>query len=413
MKKIKSIPLIILLIIYLAISCVFNYSLYCFSKENNNHQFYMITIYFMGEIISFILFLFPFKRELSLDYKVEPIVFSRNNSNNNSSLSGGDDMLSLDSDFDNNDSTETDNERSFNLEHPFIGLKSISFLLPGLLDLCSKFLIINGIKILSTDSIFRPVFCLLFTMFFSKIILKINFDPSTKMGYILLIISLIFIGFYYQFFDKINYLYLEFNNNIFLGLSFFFIAELLACFKYILHAKFFLIGDIYFFKIVAFEGLFGFVISIIILLFAINLNCPFSTEDTFNNIFCNGKKIESDLFKTINDIKININLKWVLFYFFSPIFYSLFGALFSKYNGIMSRVSVDCSGISFWILDLAILNNNDLNLLSYILCFICLITLVGGMIICSEFGEYSINNGKLEDNIKNNMNIKDKDNIKI
>ena len=197
----------------------------------------MITIYFMGEIISFILFLFPFKRELSLDYKVEPIVFSRNNSNNNSSLSGGDDMLSLDSDFDNNDSTETDNERSFNLEHPFIGLKSISFLLPGLLDLCSKFLIINGIKILSTDSIFRPVFCLLFTMFFSKIILKINFDPSTKMGYILLIISLIFIGFYYQFFDKINYLYLEFNNNIFLGLSFFFIAELLACFKYILSIR--------------------------------------------------------------------------------------------------------------------------------------------------------------------------------
>ena len=410
MKKIKSIPLIILLIVYLAISCVFNYSLYCFSKEDNNHQFYMITIYFMGEITSFILFLFPLKKELFLDYKVEPIVFSRNNSNNNSSLSGGDDMLSLDCDFDNNDSTETDNERSFNLEHPFIGLKSISFLLPGLLDLCSKFLIINGIKILSTDSIFRPVFCLLFTMIFSKIILKINFDSSTKMGYILLIISLIIIGFYYQFFDQINHLYLE-SNNIILGLSFFIIAELLACFKYILQAKYFLIGDIYFFKIVAFEGLFGFVISIIILLFSINLNCPFPKEDKFYSIFCNGKKIESDLFETINDIKNNINLKWVLFYFFSPIFYSLFGALFSKYNGIMSRVSIDCSGISFWIFDLAILKNDNLNLLSYILCFVCLIILIGGMIICSEFGEYSINNGKIEDNIKNNINITD--NIKI
>jgi hypothetical protein len=393
MKKIKSIPLIILVLLYLFFSSVFNYSLYCLSMENNNHQFYMITIYFMGEIISFILFLLPFKQKIFLDYKAEPINMSPNNSNNNSSLSGDDSSLNIDDEFENNDSSEIDNERYFNFEHPFIGLKPISFLIPGLLDFFSKFLIINGINILNTDSLFRPVFCLLFTIIFSKILLKINIDKSTKIGYLLIIISLIILALYYQFFEQVHKLYLE--SNIIIGLSFFLVAELLSCFKNILQAKYFIIGDIHFFRIVAFEGLFGFILSVIILILAINLNCPLSIDNKYKNIFCNGKKIESDLFKTINDIKSNNKTKWALFYLSCPLFYSLFGALFSKYNGIMSRVSIEYCGICFWIVELAIINNNNFSLVSYILCFICIITSIVGMIMISEYGEYSINKGKL------------------
>ena len=106
-------------------------------------------------------------------------------------------------------------------------------------------------------------------MTLSKIILKINIDISTKIGYFLIIITLILTGIFYQYFGSVKDLYLE--SNIILGLSLFLGGELLSSFQYILQAKYFMIGDIYVFKVVAFEGLFGFILSIILLLFAINL----------------------------------------------------------------------------------------------------------------------------------------------
>lgn len=116
------------------------------------------------------------------------------------------------------------------------------------------------------------------------------------------------------------------------------------------------------------------------------------------------KKIESDLFTTLNEIQNNDKIKWGICYFFSPFFYSLFGALFIKYNGIMSRVAINCCGISFWIFVLVILKDNSLNLISYIICIICIISIIGGMTICSEFGEYSINKEDLDN--KRNIKIK-------
>lgn len=398
MKKIKSIPLILLAFAYLFISCIFNYSLYSMSKEHYIHQYYMIVIYFFGEINSFLLFLLPLKKEYFLDYKLGPIIFSPTNSNNNISSSisesEGDDAL-IEGDFENNNSSEIEYERSFNLEQPFIGLKSISYLIPGLLDFCSKLLIINGIHILTTDTIFRPVFCLIFTMSLSKIILKINIDTSTKIGYFLIIISLVLTGIFYQYIGSVKDLFLE--SNVIFGISLFLLGELLSSFQYILQAKYFMIGDIYFFKVVAFEGLFGFILSIILLLFAINYDCPFQSKSQYNYFFCNGKNLESDLFKAIIDLKSKERI-WAISYFFSPLLYSLFGALFIKYNGIISRVAIHCCGISFWIFSLAVLKNNNLNLISYIICFICIITIIGGMTICSEFGEYYIDKGKSSNN---------------
>ena len=404
MKKIKSISLLLLSFIYLFLSCIFNYSLYSLSKENYNHQYYMITIYFLGEIASFILFLLPLNKEFFLDYKLGPIILSPTNSNNNISSSMSEDDGGVDSltDGDSENNSTLEYEKSFNIEQPFIGLKSISYLIPGLLDFCSKLLIINGIHILTTDTIFRPVFCLLFTILFSKIILKINIDKYTKGGFILIIITLIVTGIFYQCLGSIKDLYLE--SNIILGLSLLLGGELLSTFQYILQAKYFMIGDIYFFKLVAFEGLFGFALSIILLLFAINYNCPFDSNSIYENIFCNGKKIESDLFTTLNEIQNNNKIKWGICYFFSPFFYSLFGALFIKYNGIMSRVAINCCGISFWIFVLVILKDNSLNLISYIICIICIISIIGGMTICSEFGEYSINKEDLDN--KRNIKIK-------
>ena len=389
MKKIKSIPLILLVFIYFLISNIFNYSLFLLSKEKSGHQYYLLTIYFFGEVITFTLFLLPLKKENFSDYKISILGISRTNS----SISENGDTINTE-EFENNEDSDIEVEQSFHLDQPFIGLKIISFIIPGLLDFISKYLIINGIHILSTDSFIRPLFCLMITIITSKYLLKINIDEATKLGCILLLISLILAIIYFQFFDSIKDLHLD--CNIILGLLFFTIGELLSCFHSFLQTEYFMIGDIHFFKVVAFEGLFGFALSIILLLLTINLNCPFSIKSKNKNLFCNGKKIESDIFKAFSDFINNREMKWILLYLLSAIINSLFSALFNKYNGIISRASIECSGFCLWIFSLVILKNDNLNIISFIISFACIISLVGGMIICSEFGEYSLHNKALE-----------------
>lgn len=401
-KKINSIPLLLLAFIYFLISNILNYSLFHLSREKTGHQYYLLMIYFFGEIITFPLFLLPLKKEFFPDYKLSPLALSRTNS----SISESDEALNIDSDFENNESDydyDNGNEHSFHLDQPFIGLKIISFLIPGLLDFLSKYLIINGIHILSTDSFIRPLLSLIITIILSKFILKINIDQNTKFGCIIILLSLILAIIYFQFLESIENLHLD--KNIILGLSFLVIGELLSCFHSLLQNQYFIIGDIRFFKVVAFEGLYGFILSIILLLLAINFNCPFSEKNKYKDLFCNGKKFERDIFNTFSDFSNNNEIKWVFFYFFSAIISSLFSSLFIKYNGIISRVSIDCSGFCLWIFVLSILKNENLNLMSYIICFVCIFTLCGGMIISSEFGEYSIYNKKIErDNTIENKN---------
>ena len=120
-------------------------------------------------------------------------------------------------------------------------------------------------------------------MTLSKIILKINIDTSIKIGYFLIMIALILTGIFYQYFGPVKDLYLE--SNIIFGLSLFLLGELLSSFQYILQAKYFMIGDIYFFKVVDFEGLFGFIISIIMLLFLMETLNSILQHSFFRTIF--------------------------------------------------------------------------------------------------------------------------------
>ncbi len=72
------------------------------------------------------------------------------------------------------------------------------------------------------------------------------------------------------------------------------------------------------------------------------------------------------------------------------IFNSLIGVGFIRYNGVMSRVTIDVCRIGFWLVELAIVKDKYFKLLSTIICFVSIIIIFGGMIICSELGRYAI-----------------------
>lgn len=394
MKKIKSIPLLLPTILYLVIASIFNYSLYSLSAEKKPiHQYYLITFYFLGEIFSFILFLFPQKDVFLSDGNISSI-FSHAPSNlirsPTKSEDRSDEGVTIDVEIMNNNKLG-DEEFDKSLSEPFVGLKWICFIIPGVLDFLSKFLILNGIHLLGADTILRHLVLILSTFFLAKKFLNMTFDTSTKGGSFLIIITMIVICAYYQLSHSISGLYLsiEENKNLSLGIGFCLLGELLSSIQYIIQAKYFILGEIYFYRVVAYEGLVGFTLSDILLLYSINNKCPF-TQENYKIMFCNGNKIESDIFTMFNDLTSKNVLLWSLSYIILSIFHSLLGVAFIRYNGIMSRVAIDVCRIGFWLIELAVIKHNYFNIMATIICFISIIIILGGMIICSELGRYAI-----------------------
>ena len=384
MKKIKFIPLLVIVFIYVLISSIFNYSLYFLSSGDFKHQYYLITLYFTGELFSFLLFLLPQNKELIQIDKLGSI--TPDNYNSFSSKDDDNSSLTIDIDLQNNNTNENDQDSIHLEDQPFIGLRSTSYIVPGIFDFLSKILILCGIHFMKTDSLFRTCFLLLSCLTLSKYFLNIMFDTCTLFGFILIITSLLFTSLYYQFSKMVDGLYIA-PNKLF-GLLFCIIGEFFTSIQYVIQAKYFIVGEKLFFKNVAFEGLFGFILSIVLLFFAINLKCPFDKEN--KNNFCNGQNFESNLFKFFSDFK-DSNLKWGLFFIISSIFMSLLSSLLIKYNGIMSKVSMDACRVCFWMLQLIIMQNENFDYVSCIIYFICTIIMLGGMIICSEMGENKVN----------------------
>ena len=398
MKKIKFIPILGIVLIYAIISSIFNYSLYYLSVEDFKHQYYLITIYFTGELFSFILFLLPQNNNYFKNDKLDPnahLSQIKESINNSSSSQNDNSSLTIDIDLQNNNSNEMDQD-SIHFEYkPYIGLKNMSFIITSCLDFISKIILLNGIHFLKSDTLFRTFFLLFSSIILSKYVLNLNFDTNTKFGCFLISFSLGLTAIYYQFSSTINGLYIK--SNQLNGLIFCLLAELLTSIQYVIQAKYYLLGEICFFKVIAFEGLFGFIFSILLLFYTINNKCPFADEN--KNIFCNGKNMENNIFKFFGDFR-GENKKWAVIFIISSIFYSLLGSVIIKYNGIISRVSVDVCRVGFWMLQLVLVKNGNLDYLASIICFICIILIFGGMIICSELGEYKINDNYQSKNKK-------------
>lgn len=354
---------LLITVFYLIVLTLYNYSLYkLLTSENFGHQYYLILIYFLCELFSFFDYFISKKREIiigdinpyivttELSYSLSISDISNNNISNignNSSISN------IRNNSDNSSLSMTSNNLSSNgsidsniSKIPFIGIKCISFILSSFLDFLSKIFIYNGIKYMYQDSILRSIIELLLVCLGSLFLLKIK-------NYYYAIIGLSIIVLYLLIFIISH----KANGN---GTGTLLLLEggLLNSIQYLIQSKYFYKGEHYIYRIVSWEGLYGSAFSLLILIIASIISCPFEKSDKNNNFdfysLCNGNKLENNFLSFISEIKNNIG--WFIAYIISCIFYSYLGVFITRYINVIYRVSLDAFRMLFFIIILTILN---------------------------------------------------------
>ena len=183
----KIFPLIIITISFLIILTIYNFCLYkLLTNEDFGHQYYLILIYFICEIFSFAFHFFSNKKEIIIGDINPYIVTTEMNasysildiSNNNMDNIN---ISNVRNNSDNSYITMSSNNMTLNTSIdsqvstiPFVGIKSISFVLTGFLDFLSKIFIYNAIKYMYHDSILRNITELSIIIFGNLMIIKLK-----------------------------------------------------------------------------------------------------------------------------------------------------------------------------------------------------------------------------------------------
>ena len=379
----KNNTLILITSIYLFISILFNYGLYqlLIITESNN-QYFIIFIYFLSEIFSFFFFLLPKSKDKVINSTFGPLII------NDGSMDIS--MISVtDNNATNNLTTslnESNSRMSSMQQQPFVGMKCISFLLPSISDFCSKFFIFNGIKIIGNEIIFRSVMQLIMVLLLSKFILKSKYIKFNIIGVLIILLGLIISCTYYQFNQSIN-LYFDNNKDGIIGMIFCFIGEIFGIIHIFFQMKYFKIGEKYCYREIAWEGLFGFIISSLFFLLSLLIPCEKEENEKNDNIY---KKLLYCYIDSSTPIKflldnIKNHISWNIIFFLCSIFYNLIGTILAKYIGEVYRVAVDAGRISIILYLILFIDTDDITILNAILCGIFMIIILFGIILSIIF----------------------------
>ena len=367
--------LIIITVLFFSLSSLFNYCLYPLLITNKYvDQYFLIFLYFLSEIFSFFFLIFAKKKEKNLMYAFGPVLGVEESVN-----------FSSFSDTFNNMTTTT----SINItntvvssKQPFIGMKWPSFFFPALFDFLSKFFIFNGLKILESDIILRSIIELLIVFSLSKLILQSTYNRFNLVGSVIIFLSLIFVCFYCQMSKKIN-LYFEYNNFSIIGMLFCLTGEIFCAIQIFFQVKFIRIGERHSSREIAWEGVFGLIISYIF--FQFSLLFP-SYETDYNNNeklkiklwYCLKDKTYSAIPYLFSDFKTNII--WYFLFFLVCILYNLIGTIISKYIGEVYRSSINVGRLAIIIfLVLFIHNGDNIGIVNCIICIVFLIAIIIGI----------------------------------
>ena len=367
----KLLPFLIITIIYLIILTLYNYSLYkLLTNENFGHQYYLILIYFLCELFSFFYYFCSKKRGIIIG-DINPFIVATEltaslsisdiSNNNNYSNFGNSSISNIRSNSDNSSIDIASNNSNDSMDSnittiPFVGIKCVGFTLSSFFDFLSKLFIYNGIKYMYQDSILRCIIEIIMVSVGSLYILKIK-----NIYYFLIGLSIIVL---YLFIFFISNTVKTNINGIILLLE----GGLINSIQYLVHSNFFLKGEQFIYRIVSWEGIFGSIFSLLILVISINISCPFEQNDDDDNTvinnekdnsfhfssFCNGKKLESNISTFFADIENNVG--WFILYIISCMFYSFFGVLITKYINAVHRISLDSFRMLFLITALLFFN---------------------------------------------------------
>ena len=374
----KNNTLILITIIYIVLSVLFNYSLFqlIIVKEFNN-QYFLIFIYFISEVLIFIFFLFPKSKKKIISHALGPIII------NDASIDIS--MISAtDNNITNNLTTSinvTDTRISSLQQQPFIGMKFISFIIPSIFDFLSKFFIYNGLKILGNEIILRSIVQLIFVLILSKFLLKSKYNNFSIIGVFVILLGLIVSCICYQIFHNLK-LYFEINSHGILGMILCLIGEIFSSFHIFFQMKYFKVGEKYCYREIAWEGFFGLIISLIFFQLSLLIPCPNENSNEIKNefFFCyNNSSLTAFKFLLKN---LKNDLTWNIIYFLMGIFYNLVGAILAKYIGEVYRVGVDVGRISIILYLILFIHTKDISLLSVILTGIFLVIIIFGIILC-------------------------------
>ena len=376
----KNNTLILITILYLFLSLLFNYGLYRLLIINDqNDQYFLIFFYFLSEIITFFFFLIPKSKDKIISNTLGPIILN-DQSIDISMISGTDNNLT------NNLTTSlnvTDTRMSSMQQQPFIGMKFISFLIPSIFDFLSKFFIYNGIKIIGNEIIFRSIIQLCSVFFLSKLFLKSKYNKFSMTGVIVILLGLIFSFLYCQISQSIE-LYFAFDSHGTVGMILCVIGEIFSSIQIFFQMKYFKIGEKYCYREVAWEGLFGLIISFVFFELSLLIPCPnkenTNNDEIKNTFFYCYKDSDMKPFKfLLNNIKNNI--VWNIIYFIISIFYNLIGAILAKYIGEVYRSAVDAGRISIILYLILFIHTKNINLLDVILSSLFMVIILFGIVL--------------------------------
>ena len=370
----KNNTLIVITIIYLVLSILFNYGLYRLLIINkSNNQYFLIFIYFLSEILSFFLFLFPKSKDKLIGSTFGPLII------NDTSID-----ISMISNNDNNISTSRNiSETRLNSvqQQPFVGMKCISFLIPSMLDFLSKFFIFNGLKMIGNEIIYRSIIQLIMIIFLSKFVLKSKYIKFNIYGIFLILFGLIGASLYSQFGKTIK-LYIDSGKNEMIGMILCFFGEILSSIQIFFQIKYFRIGEKYCYRVIAWEGFYGLIISFIFLQLSLLINCSNDyNDDAITNkfLYCYGNSSMKPFTFLLNNIKNNIGWNIVIFLF--SIFYSLIGAVLAKYIGEIYRVAIDVSRIAIILYLILFIHTDNISALTSIICGLFMIIILIGILL--------------------------------
>ena len=307
--------LIIITLIYFSISLLYNYSLYplIITNENSN-QYFLIFLYFLSELVSFAFRKYAKKNEEKIVSTLGPIIFIEEPMS-----------YSTLSESNNNLTTSMNISATYiSTMQPFIGMKWPSFIFPAIFDFLSKFFIFHGLKILESDIIFRAIIELIIVFIFSKLMLQSKYNNFSIVGVIINFCSLVFVHIFFQI-------------------------------------KYIRIGEKNCSREIAWEGVFGSIISFFVFLFSLlfpSYEKDYSKDEDAKKKFwyC----IKDNNYNSFEYLFINNTIIiWYILFFLVNILNNLMGITLAKYIGEVYKASVNTGRISLMMILVLSLHNDD------------------------------------------------------
>lgn len=324
---------IIIYIAYYIIGCLFWFSLYQIFEINQfkqNNQFILLSIYFLCEILSLLLFLCTCKHS-SIDDSF-------------SDLSSLDQNSSIDNNIHKDKASEIDlfgNTTTMmnQTTKPFVGVKYISFIFPSICDIISKTLIFNGIILFTSFTFLQPLLGIIISVCVSAYTCNKNDLKlyktfyQTLVGAIISTIGLIVMIITYHIKEKAT----QFSIVPFILIQ---LGELVKIAQYYIQNNY-TSNDIGTkgYKEIAFEGIFGTIVTVLIAFIMHFLKCDYFFQK--ENPICNGDTLESvSLFIQ----KINVLSSkgiFTLIYILSCVIYNLLGVYTLQQSNVINRQVID------------------------------------------------------------------------